>query len=157
MKHVQKSVLLWYSAAEMMQLVADVPSYPQFLPWCARGEVLARDAVGVTARLHLAYAGLKHAFTTRNEVVGNERLTMKLIDGPFSMLDGVWRFTPLGDDTSLSSGSVPAVRGCRVDFDLRYAFASTALEAVVSPVFDRIAATLVDSFVKRAETVHGPR
>ena len=157
MKHVQKSVLIWYSAAEMMQLVADVPSYPQFLPWCARGEVLARDGASVTARLHLAYAGLKHAFTTRNEIVGDEQLTMTLIDGPFSRLDGVWRFTPLGDAALPSPGLPPAPRGCRIDFDLRYAFASTTLEAVVSPVFDRIAATFVDAFVKRAETVHGPR
>ena len=32
-----------------------------------------------------------------------------------------------------------------------------ALEAVVSPVFDRVANTFVDSFVKRAEQVYGPR
>jgi ribosome-associated toxin RatA of RatAB toxin-antitoxin module len=40
---------------------------------------------------------------------------------------------------------------------MRYAFASAALEAVVSPVFDRVANTLVDSFVQRAEQVHGAR
>ena len=40
---------------------------------------------------------------------------------------------------------------------MRYAFANAALEALVSPVFDRIANTLVDSFVARAEQVHGPR
>jgi ribosome-associated toxin RatA of RatAB toxin-antitoxin module len=32
-----------------------------------------------------------------------------------------------------------------------------ALEALVSPVFDKIANTFVDSFVKRAEQVYGPR
>ena len=46
---------------------------------------------------------------------------------------------------------------CRIEFDLRYAFSNVALEAVVSPVFDRIANTFVDSFVQRAEQVHGPR
>ena len=35
--------------------------------------------------------------------------------------------------------------------------ATLTLEAVVSPVFDRIANTFVESFVKRAEQVHGPR
>ena len=48
-------------------------------------------------------------------------------------------------------------QACRIEFDLRYAFANPALEALVSPVFDRIANTLVDSFVQRAEQVHGPR
>jgi len=40
---------------------------------------------------------------------------------------------------------------------LNYAFASRALSLVVSPVFDRIANTFVEAFVKRAEQVHGPR
>ena len=66
MKHVKKSVLLWYSAAEMYRLVTDVPSYPQFLPWCERAEVLAHDEHGMTAKLWLAYAGVLQAFTTRN-------------------------------------------------------------------------------------------
>jgi ribosome-associated toxin RatA of RatAB toxin-antitoxin module len=44
-----------------------------------------------------------------------------------------------------------------VEFDMAYAFSSTALEAVVSPVFDKVANTFVDSFVKRAEVVYGPR
>ncbi len=149
MKHVQKSVLLWYTAQEMYALVTDVQAYPSFLPWCARTEVLAQDEQGMTARLHLAYAGLKHTFTTRNDHQADQKLTMKLVDGPFSMLDGTWLFSPVG--------AAGATQGSRIDFDLRYAFASSALEAVVSPVFDRIAATFVDAFVKRAESVYGAR
>ena len=40
---------------------------------------------------------------------------------------------------------------------LRYAFSSRALEVVLSPVFDRVANTFVDSFVQRAEQVYGVR
>jgi ribosome-associated toxin RatA of RatAB toxin-antitoxin module len=149
MKHVKKSVLLGYSAEEMYALVTDVPAYPRFLPWCERAEVVAADAQGMTARLHLAYHGVRHAFTTRNAHVPGEAVVVTLVDGPFSQLDGSWRFVPLG--------AGPGPRPCRVEFDLRYAFSSLALEAVVSPVFDRIAHTLVDAFVKRAEQVHGER
>ena len=48
-------------------------------------------------------------------------------------------------------------QACKIEFELRYAFASVALEAVVSPVFDRIANTFVESFVKRAAQVYGDR
>ena len=48
MKHVKKSVLLWYSAHEIYGLVTDVEAYPQFLPWCSRVEVLQRDEQGLT-------------------------------------------------------------------------------------------------------------
>jgi len=101
----------------------------------------------MTARLHLAYAGVRHAFTTRNVHEVNRKVDMALVDGPFSLLDGVWNFVPVGADEA----------ACKIEFDLRYAFSSRTLEMVVSPVFDRIANTFVDSFVKRAEQVHGRR
>ena len=150
MKHVNKSVLLWYSPGEMYQLVTAIEDYPRFLPWCDHAAVVERHVDGVTARIGLAYAGVKHAFTTRNEHVPGERVIVKLVDGPFSLLDGTWAFLPLGRPGS------PA-QACKIEFDLRYAFASKALEAVLSPVFDRVANTFVESFVSRAEGVYGPR
>jgi ribosome-associated toxin RatA of RatAB toxin-antitoxin module len=150
MKHVKKSVLLWYSPAEMYSLVTAIPHYPQFLPWCESAQVLTEHDGGVTARLGLAYMGVRHAFTTRNEHVADQSVRVHLVDGPFSLLDGTWLFRPLGRPGS----EQPA---CKIEFDLRYSFSSKALEAVVSPVFDKVANTFVDSFVKRAEGVYGPR
>lgn len=150
MKHVVKSVLLWYSPREMFDLVVRVQDYPRFLPWCESAQVLQDHGDGVTARLGLHYMGVRHAFTTRNHNVDAESVNIQLVDGPFSLLDGTWLFKPLqrpGSDT----------RACKVEFDLRYAFSSRPLESVVSPVFDRVANTFVDSFVKRAEDVYGQR
>ena len=150
MKHVRKSVLLWYSPREMYDLVTAVDSYPEFLPWCDRAELIQTHDDGVTARLGLAYMGVRHSFTTRNVHVAPESVTVQLVDGPFSLLDGTWLFKALGRPGS----EQPA---CKIEFDLRYAFASPALETVVSPVFDRVANTFVESFVRRAEDVYGPR
>ena len=155
MKHVKKSVLLWYSAEEIYALVVDVESYSKFLPWCERAEILARHEDGLTARLHLAYSGLRHAFTTRNVHVPDRSVQVALVDGPFSLLDGLWRFVPLplpGGATALGGGDA-----CKIEFEMRYAFANGVLDAAISPVFDRIAGTFVDSFVRRAEQVYGTR
>ena len=151
MKHVKKSVLLSYSPHEMYALVTDVKAYPEFLPWCDRAEVLERRADGVTARLHLSYLGVSQSFTTRNTHTANERVALELVDGPFSKLAGTWRFMPL----PASAGA--KAKACKIEFELRYAFAGGPLETLISPVFDRIANTLVDLFVKRAEQVHGAR
>jgi ribosome-associated toxin RatA of RatAB toxin-antitoxin module len=150
MKHVTKSVLLWYSPREMYDLVTAVEDYPSFLPWCDRAEVVEHHPEGVVARLGLAYMGVHHTFTTRNENLPAESVNVKLVDGPFSLLDGTWLFRPLG-----APGS--EAKACKIEFDLRYAFASKALETVISPVFDRVANSFVDSFVKRAEAVYGAR
>jgi ribosome-associated toxin RatA of RatAB toxin-antitoxin module len=155
MKRVHKSILLWYSPREMYDLVVDVDRYPQFLPWCERAEVLDESADTMTARLHLSYAGVRHAFTTRNKHVPARSVLVQLVDGPFSMLDGTWEFHPIG-----RAGATPAEgdeSACRIEFELDYAFASRPLEAVLSPVFDKVADTLVDRFVQRAEQVYGRR
>lgn len=149
MKHVRKSVLLWYSPHEMYALVIDCPSYPAFLPWCERAEIIDRREDGETVRLHLHYAGIRHAFTTRNTHETDRMVDMRLVDGPFSVLEGTWRFSPIGP--------IEPVQACRIEFDLAYAFSSRPLETVLSPVFDRVANTFVDSFVKRAEHVYGQR
>lgn len=146
MKTVQKSVLIWYSAAEMFALVTDVASYPQFLPWCDQAEVVEEDAHGMTAKVGISFAGLSQSFTTRNTHVKDRKVSLKLVDGPFSKLDGHWDFTPLGDGSQ---------RACKVNFSLRYDFDNAALAALVGPVFDKIAGSMVDAFVKRAAQVYG--
>ena len=146
MKTVHKSVLIWYSAAEMFALVTDVASYPQFLPWCDKSSVLAQDKDGMTAKVGLSIAGFSQSFTTRNTHVSDSKVSLHLIDGPFSKLDGQWNFTPVGKT---------ADRACKVEFSLSYAFDNPALAALVGPVFDKIAGSLVDAFVKRAGAVYG--
>ena len=77
-----------------------------------------------------------------------------LVDGPFSLLDGLWRFQPL---PLPAADGTPEAEACKIEFEMRYEFSNALLEAAISPVFDRIANTFVDSFVRRAEQVHGPR
>lgn len=146
MKTVHKSVLIWYSAAEMFALVTDVASYPQFLPWCDQASVIDETEGGMTAKVGISIAGLSQSFTTRNIHEKDRKVSLKLVDGPFSRLDGHWDFHPLGKGSE---------RACKVDFTLRYDFDNAALAAMVGPVFDKIAGSLVDAFVKRAADVYG--
>ena len=146
MKTVQKSVLIWYSPKEMFDLVTAVERYPEFLPWCDRAQVLERSEAGMTAEVGIALGGIRQTLVTRNVHELGERVQMHLVKGPFSKLEGDWRFLPVGDGTQ---------RACKVELQLNYGFSSAALAALVGPVFDRIAATMVDAFVKRAEQVYG--
>ena len=147
MKTVNKSVLIWFSPAEMFALVTDVASYPQFLPWCDQAEELSQEANSMTAQVGISIAGIRQSFTTHNTHETDRRVTLKLIKGPFSALDGVWDFIPLGDASE---------RACKVVLTLRYDFDNAALAALVGPVFDKIAGSLVDAFVKRAAQVYEP-
>lgn len=146
MKTVNKSVLIWYTPAEMFSLVADVERYPRFLPWCDQAQVLQRDESGMTAEVGISFGGIRQTFTTRNEHQEAHRIGLQLIKGPFSKLDGEWLFSTVGDGSQ---------RACRVNLMLHYGFENSALAKIVGPVFDKIAANLVDAFVKRAQQVYG--
>ena len=142
MKTIEKSVLIWFSAQEMFNLVVDVNSYPAFLPWCDKTEILEQTPDAMTARIGMAFGGLHKSFTTHNTHVAGRQVQLTLVDGPFKHLHGVWNFVPLGEE-----------RACRIELKLSYSFDSM-FGALVGPVFDRIAATLVDAFVKRADMVY---
>jgi ribosome-associated toxin RatA of RatAB toxin-antitoxin module len=146
MKNIHKSVLIWYAPEEMFRLVTDVASYPEFLPWCDQARVLESDAQGMLAEVGISLGGIKQTFTTRNTHEAGRSVGMSLVKGPFSNLNGTWRFLPVGDGSQ---------RACKVELDLQYGFSSSTLAALIGPVFDKIAASLVDAFVKRAEIVYG--
>ena len=146
MKNVNKSVLIWYSPEEMFSLVTDVNHYPEFLPWCDHARVLEQIDDGVVAEIGISMGGIRQSFVTRNLHEAGRRVQMQLVKGPFSRLNGDWHFQPVGDG---------AERAARVNLHLDYGFNSAPLAAVVGPVFDRIASSLMDAFVKRAEQVYG--
>lgn len=146
MKTVHKSVLIWYSPAEMYALVTAVDQYPQFLPWCDHALVLEHFEDGMKAEVGIAFSGIRQRFVTRNVHVEDRSVGMQLVEGPFSKLDGQWNFHPLGDGSQ---------RACKVELSLNYGFSNATLGKLVGPVFDRIAATMVEAFVKRAQQVYG--
>lgn len=145
MKTVNKSVLIWFSAEEMFALVADIEHYPAFLPWCNTARILSQEADVVTAELGMALAGFRQSFVTRNRHVPGRELHLQLVKGPFSQLEGHWQFVPVGDASA---------RACRVELSLSYGFDNATLAGLVGPVFDKIASSLVDAFVKRANQIY---
>lgn len=138
---VEKSVLIARSAEQMFALVDACEDYPAFLPWCERTEIKFRDTHKTVATLHIAYRGVKSHFTTENGKDFPTALRLHLVDGPFRRLEGNWNFRPLGD------------AACKVEFSLHYEFSSKLLEKLIGPVFNHIADTFVDAFVRRAESL----
>ena len=146
MSTVERSMLVPYSSAQMYALVADVESYPQFLPNCRGARVLKREGDIVCGEVDLNFKGIKQSFSTCNRMVPNERIDMELLDGPFSQLSGGWVFE------DLSQGGK---QGCKVSLALDYDFSSRVLALALGPVFGIFANSLVDAFYQRARTVYG--
>ena len=86
--------------------------------------------------------GVRTHFTTANAYHRPDRIVLALRDGPFRRLDGVWTFHPLAENA------------CKVELTLVYEFTTPALETLIGPVFNRIADSFIDAFVRRAESVY---
>jgi ribosome-associated toxin RatA of RatAB toxin-antitoxin module len=143
MAMVEKSVLVERSSQQMFDLVDDVESYPKFLPWCSQTRVGFRDEKKTIATLHINFMTVKSHFTTENEKNIPSQMIIKLVDGPFRQLEGVWSFKPLAENA------------CKIDLRLSYEFSSKIIEKIIGPVFSQITNTFVDAFVKRADDVYG--
>ena len=143
MRHVSKSVLLPYSAAQIYALVQAVEQYPVFLPWCANTIVHTQSPALTEATIEMNFKGIRQRFTTLNHNTPSSRIELHLKEGPFSNLSGQWRFVQLADV------------GCKVSFELHYAFSSRAVAFVIGAAFERIVDSLLDAFVSRANAVYG--
>jgi coenzyme Q-binding protein COQ10 len=142
---IHRSAIVPYSDHEMYALVADIASYPKFLPWCADAVILRRTDDMVEAALTIAYSGVHKTFTTRNLLQQDKMMEMRLVEGPFRHLQGYWRFA------ALDAGS------CKITLDLDFEVANRLLGVVMTPVFNNIASQLVDAFRARAAALYGAR
>ncbi len=143
MPEITRSALLPYPAGFMYELVNDVKSYPEFLPWCGEVEIHAEAELEMEASINIRGAGLNQWFKTRNAMLPGESIVMELVEGPFRQLSGVWRFVDIGDD------------GCKIELEMNFEFKRGLASAIIAPAFTRIANTLVDSFCERARELHG--
>ena len=129
----------------MFDLVNDVASYPEFLPWCASSEVLEENDSSMTAQLSIARSGISQSFTTKNTLDRPNSIRLSLVDGPFDALRGDWVFEQLGTD------------GCRVEMNLAFEINSKIAGVMLAGVFEKAADTLVEAFGVRADEVYrGP-
>jgi ribosome-associated toxin RatA of RatAB toxin-antitoxin module len=142
MKHIARSAIVEHSSAEMYALVEDIEAYPVFLPWCTKAVVHERRPGATKATLTVGAGRLRHSFTTQNANRPGEAIDMRLVEGPFRRFAGQWRFVPLSRSA------------CRIEFSLRYEFSSRALGRLLAPLFDRMADTMVEAFVRRAAHVY---
>ena len=143
MRKVSRSALVPWSAEQMYALVEDVEQYPSFLPWCAGAELHSKDAESLEASLSFQRRGISKTFRTRNELWPGEKMTLRLVDGPFRSLVGTWQFEQLGQD------------GSKVELELEFEFESKVLDALFGRYLEDACNRMIESFTERARVLYG--
>jgi ribosome-associated toxin RatA of RatAB toxin-antitoxin module len=141
MREVKRTALVSQPPGVLFALINDIEAYPQFLPWCTHAHVLERTDTHILATIGVRQGALSGEFTTRNALEPERAITMQLVKGPFSALEGRWLLTPI------------APNGCRVDFTVKFAFKNRLTAMLLEPLFAQTIGSLVDAFVQRARAL----
>ena len=145
MTKIHKSALVAYSAEQMFDLVNHIEAYPEFLPWCSKTQVLKTDENYMIASISIAKGPIQSSFTTENKLhrqASPLKIELNLKEGPFKDLSGYWQFIPLKETAT------------KVTLDLEFEFSNSLMKMTLGPVFEQIAAGLVEAFCKRAKDIY---
>lgn len=131
----------------MYDLVADVGSYPKFLPWTAaariRSTVDEGDKVVMLADLVISFKVFRERFGSRVTMWPDAlKIDTEYLDGPVRYLESKWHFR-----------DVPG--GCEVDFAVDFEFKSRLLQGAATMFFNDAMQRVVRSFERRAAELYG--
>lgn len=138
MKKIFKEEDINIDIETIFNLINDIESYPNYLPWCTKTEVTEKSTNLIIGRIFISKSLINWNFSTKNTIKTNESISLELIDGPFESLTGKWLFYPINDFNT------------RVSLSINYKFKSSIIELSIEPIFSSIMNSILKSFVQEA-------
>lgn len=138
-----------YTAQQMYDLVADVGSYPKFLPWCSAARIRSSKPIAgenaevMEADLVISFKVFRERFGSRVHLwPDRDRIEMEYLDGPFKYLKSWWQFTDLDQG------------GCKVEFFVDFEFKNMVLQKLIGVVFNEAMQRIVRAYELRAAELY---
>lgn len=134
--------LLPYTASQLFDMVADVGSYPQFIPWCQGARVQETKPKLIVADLQIGFGPFQESFTSHVELDRPREVIVRSVSGPLEHLSNRWTFASIPDAT-------------RIDFAVDFQFKSHLLDHVAGAMFHEASVRMMDAFETRAHALYG--
>ena len=147
MPNQQEKKIVPYSKEQMFDLVSDIDSYKEFLPWCNSSKVIKRETRENTsiiiADLEIGYDQFVYTYRSKvNLYADKSRITVSNLDGPFKYLDNKWEFVEIDDDSS------------EIQFDIDFELNVTLFDILMRKFFDLAFQKMVEAFISRAKEIY---
>jgi coenzyme Q-binding protein COQ10 len=138
-----------YSAQQMYDLVADVGSYPKFLPWNSAARIRSRTPIDggevMEADLVISFKVFRERFGSRVTLwPGQKKIDTEYVEGPFRHMKSTWGFRDIEG-------------GCEVEFFVDFEFRNAILQGIIGIVFNDAMQRVVRAFERRAAELYGPK
>ncbi|MDH2326163.1 type II toxin-antitoxin system RatA family toxin [Cereibacter sp. SYSU M97828] len=140
--------VLPYTAQQMYDLVADVQSYPKFLPWNSAARIRSRTPIDgggelMEADLVISFKVFRERFGSRVTLWPDQKkIDTEYLDGPFKYMKSTWAFRD-------------APGGCEVEFFVDFEFKNAILQGIIGIVFNEAMQRIVRAFERRAAELYG--
>jgi len=134
-----------YSATQMYDLVADVASYPEFLPWCLATRIRSVENNVMIADMVIGFKMIREKYTSEVTMDPGKEVQIIYRNGPFKYLNSHWKFEDKPDG------------GCDIDFFVDFEFRSALLQKVMGAVFNEAVQLMMSAFQKRAVELYGTK
>ena len=138
MNYINKSEKINVNKVMIFNLINNVDEYQNFLPWCSRSTILSVDDRTMSAEIEISKSLVNWKFTTINIIQKYKIIKLQLIDGPFTHLEGYWKFDEIDEYNT------------NVTLYLEYKFDNKLIEMSIKPVFSTIMSSILDSFISEA-------
>ena len=143
-RHNEKRILP-YSPFQLFELVADVESYPEFLPWCLAARVRKREGSEILADMIIGFKVFRERYTSHVHLDrARQRIDVGYKDGPFRHLENHWIFHEYE-------------KGCELEFYIDFEFRSKLLQKVMEGLFHEAVRRMVRAFETRAKAIYGEK
>ncbi|MGB4191309.1 MAG: type II toxin-antitoxin system RatA family toxin [Rickettsiales bacterium] len=140
MPRVSYNISSLHKVENLFNLVADVESYPNFLPWCSATRIIKQEEKELIAELLIRYKFFSSSYVSKIILTPSKEIIVELVDGPFKHLYNKWEFTEQNNKS-------------QIEFILDFELKSPILEGVIKQNINSYAKKMLDAFIKRADAL----
>lgn len=151
MQHFHKTVFLPYAKEDLMKIVLDIESYPEFVPWIHKAFVTEIDSNHLQADLSIKFGIFTDTYRSLVTFEHNKTEAFVIAEsnnGPFKNLHSKWSFS---DYNVIEDESIKTLVNFELDFELK----SKIIEKLLSQVIIEAQNKMIDAFINKARLEYG--
>ena len=141
MKNSKREEVISHSATKLFNIVIDIESYPEYIPWCTKMVINQRKKNEIYADMYVKYKFILSQKFGSHVKFDKNNLTIETsyIEGPLTDLTTKWKFEEIDKTKS------------KIFFDVNFEFKNFLHQKVAETFYPLIENKMIDSFKKRAD------
>lgn len=143
MKTSSREEIINHNAKELFNIVLDIESYPDFIPWCKDMKIHSKNNKEIFADMIVLYSYFIPQTFSSHVIFDKKKLTIRTIyiEGPLKDLKTIWLFNSLGKKQTL------------INFTVEFEFKKNLHQKLAEIFFPLIENKMIDSFKERANNI----